>query len=1212
LKPVEVPHSCRVKCVARKRWPLADDLAKLYASKSSKLNPDVGSSVTVIGHTRFATSSKNIVSELHPHEFDSWKVEKVWEFNSATARFEKHERQVGLHLTHNGDFDALRAYDQVVVVDDVGLWLERLLHVRNDTRGDSPKVCGMMDLFRVQGRWAAAARLAWVRCVLSDVKDVSGGQPLSKSAPNTFPGASFWERWATFLDEVWMQHINNIIVVISTGLSIEYPQHKYSVNKDGVKGFVSCCLNLLNEGSHSASGLINEIFSQDLRRALILESVKGFLRADLYTALTELLSRAEGSFGLQVHSTIEKGVVVIASKGQPMSIAFNDLLPIVLFGSEAEAVAVPVTQSGDFLPLRLDLDSKGEIFRIGEPKLFDEGTFSSRQGFTPFKKAQLREVDISVMKAAEEGKLVDNRKWHRNKSVEPYLFLKSGIEIRSYSLISCSEVSQKDLFSRCVQIRGKATPYDPNVDLVLKDLNDTPRVMKMIDDVWTDESSHEYFSGKTFCDAVLSCMEHRLKNRLDIFDILISGVEASLWMAEQWAADLRRIFPLINIVTVSPNKLLGLGQHSAGKVFFPASESISEKRIDPEHTCVLLISQSGQTFPTLHATRLLALLAPGRIWVITGARDSKMEQTLLEYYTEHDMVWDDDRIILNMSGSRPAEPTSVAVAATWHTLTHMLFLLCTISAVDYPEHRGDALNMNSRSDNFTMNLTDGCLRDMNYMISKQANTLQDILGSTCDGEPIHSDTHRALVMQGKAWADHVNEYWYMLVSAGTYIICSVSLGIPIFSVIGHIIIWIMMRCGYEINGNLSFSLLSPASYLSQSSYVWPIISALLQLLDALFYVYIIKLFTWGSRYTNGRPLWARHGKRTIVIVDSPCVHQMLENFVSKLYSQAYSFCSVDVHGASGLDHFVHRFTHRVSRGLLLAVGRPDGRIQCLAKSESAILLAVKQAAFIRNPDYDGDFNSFEGAGPEIVTVSHNPFKPNMGLAHHITLKTVRRKFVDEYLFERLHTETKPKTKLLMLRLCSMYISSPSIVPFGSHHIRSSDYFDFFKTRASVSISDLCSATMVFQKNRKRRISTTAELENLAAQDKIILDNKSQNADNFVPGDPSMRVAFCSKLDEITSTALDRQMLVQQFYECRVASLERYLAFCVMFHAMASSSNAPILKWPWDIARSQSNLRVATTASPISAAGDHGVTVSRKTRKICRLLVTGLKGYNVNL
>jgi hypothetical protein len=55
-----------------------------------------------------------------------------------------------------------------------------------------------------------------------------------------------------------------------------------------------------------------------------------------------------------------------------------------------------------------------------------------------------------------------------------------------------------------------------------------------------------------------------------------------------------------------------------------------------------------------------------------------------------------------------------------------------------------------------------------------------------------------------------------------------------------------------------------------------------------------------------------------------------------------------------------------------------------AKSEASTLLAVKQAAFIRNPDYDGD-----GSGPDIVTVGHNPFVPNMGLAAHVVLNSVR-------------------------------------------------------------------------------------------------------------------------------------------------------------------------------------------------------------------------------
>lgn len=51
---------------------------------------------------------------------------------------------------------------------------------------------------------------------------------------------------------------------------------------------------------------------------------------------------------------------------------------------------------------------------------------------------------------------------------------------------------------------------------------------------------------------------------------------------------------------------------------------------------------------------------------------------------------------------------------------------------------------------------------------------------------------------------------------------------------------------------------------------------------------------------------------------------------------------------------------------------------------------------------------------------------------------------------------------------------------------------------------------------------------------------------------------------------------------RYLSLERLLAFLVMFHAMARRTAS---FWPlrFDIARSQSGLRVATTAAPVTAA-----------------------------
>ena len=96
---------------------------------------------------------------------------------------------------------------------------------------------------------------------------------------------------------------------------------------------------------------------------------------------------------------------------------------------------------------------------------------------------------------------------------------------------------------------------------------------------------------------------------------------------------------------------------------------------------------------------------------------------------------------------------------------------------------------------------------------------------------------------------------------------------------------------------------------------------------------------------------------------------------------------------------------------------------------------------------------------------------------------------------------------------------------------------------------------------------------------ILRKMKTSKKDHIVrnkSSDPALVLAFSAKLDDSTKKVIDRQVYVQQLYECRIAALERYLAFCVMFHAMAEHSSRPWLSKPWNISRSQSNLRVATT------------------------------------
>ena len=283
----------RVRCVARKRYNLADDLVKLFASRGH--SPSLSNSCTFIGHTRFATSSQNYEPELHPHEWCPFKNEVLWMMNPTSRRFERVVAKFGIHISHNGDFDALNCYNQHATNGEVGLWLERVLHQPNHLKGDSPKIAGCLDLMRVQGRWAAASRMAYVRTICHAVTDVTGGAPLSKASVNLFPDHKYWLKWEQFFEGVWVQHLNNVIKAAEYG--------SYTIDKASLKQLITSLIQAenkpLDEKVHHFDD--NEVV------AFISTAVRGFLYADLYTSLTEFISRAEGSFGIQVHCAMEPG-----------------------------------------------------------------------------------------------------------------------------------------------------------------------------------------------------------------------------------------------------------------------------------------------------------------------------------------------------------------------------------------------------------------------------------------------------------------------------------------------------------------------------------------------------------------------------------------------------------------------------------------------------------------------------------------------------------------------------------------------------------------------------------------------------------------------------------------------------------------------------------------------------------------------------------------
>lgn len=1183
------PYSVRVRIVGRKRHPLAVDLIESLKKKIGTTKLDTTSTMTFLCHSRFATSSINVVSELHPHEWVKSHPESVWKVNQQTGRFEKFVLDVVIHTSHNGDFDALSMYESSVPVGDVGLWLERVLYTPNSTKGDSPKIAGCLDLFRVQGRWAAAARLSYVKTILTSPSEVSNDTPLSKSAPTSFPPKSYWEEWAAFFDVVWMQHINNVIKVNFVKNSSGEYQHR--IIHSGERQFIRALLS-----SRQLRPPIDD-WSIYEYKSFIMVAVRGFLRADLYNAMTEFLSRGTGSFGIQAHCSLEPGVYVIASKSQPMSIGFDPQHAICLFASEPEAVTVPIDTEGHWLPNRIDLDNRGEVMRIGTPRLVLEGSFC-------------------------KGKVSPNE-W----DCENCLHLQSGLELKAYCLDGY-ERTEDDIKSRVKFVTHSPLMYDPRkTDLVAMDLKATPSTLSAIDRAWRNKNSLEYISAKALCERLLISVKYRSKANLDSIDLLITGIEASLWVAEQFAVDLQNLFPQINIHTVSSNKILNLPTHHVDddkkKHKLVGKNSLARKITD--FTIMLIISQSGQTFPTVHVTRQFCKILGDRVWMVTGCENSLMVRFLMESYIERGEVYGNNRVFHNYSNNRPAEPTSLAIVSTIHTLSRMLLFLVdhVFSGNDRrasritssPDHRASHLHNHHSGDHqetaesaggivastgqsvLASPLTRLCARDLQAIYDHcLVNNISEIVGHDIHGDALDTDTntdtdkltiHDALRKQGKEWGRHVSEPWNILVFVGFYIVLSVGLGAPIFGVIADQIAYTQ-----NISGVLSFSLRNLSVVFSQPI-GYTLLGLVIQIADALWFIYLAKISTWGLRVFQGRPVWARHGRRTVVIVDVPHVHQLVEAYLSKLFSMSYGTIGLDVHGANGLDHFVHRFTHRVVRGVLIAVGRPDGRLSHLSKSECAVLLSCKQAAFIRNGVYGGS-----SSGPEFVTIGHNSFIPNLGRSSHILLNGSRRgQFFDEVMYDRLSMNSTPITGFI-LRQYSPKISGcrygEGILKdvYGCQHIDT---------------------------NIVRIETTTESLAKIFDVKKLIKLNKSidlaiitgTNAKKMTSEDPSTRDAFFSRLDTVARDVVDSQSYLQDFYENRIASVERYMAFCVMFHALASSVNKPLFRDSWDIAKSQSNLRIATTAAPVIASNDYSVEFTQELHSIIKIFVSKLRGFKIN-
>ncbi|MBN3926145.1 hypothetical protein [Nostoc sp. NMS4] len=827
---------------------------------------------TIMGawHYRYGTSSAPSILETHWHEWTSARYASVWQVKN--GEWVRTTKNVNHRITHNGDFDAWTIFGKAIANDKLGLWLERVLHTPNATSADSPKIAGMMDLLIAKGMWDASVRLAYQLTIANAIEDAFGGEEASKDGPNTAPSEEKLNSWSKIFDRVFEFYAT----LFSNTDQLLYEKYLDRFEED--------VLWEISKNSEIAQ------WSPQNRTAFVKTAIYSFFHNDSYQATKIFISKAEGSFGLVVASTLDQERLVVSSKGQPISIGCNRPQEYLVYASEPAAVNAVLFGFSE--SWRLDLDQKnGEIASIS----YNDVTVYSMSAGRDLLKSELRSRQIPMAD---------------NPSIKPH----------------------------------KTETKDP----VERDIREIPQIMREIEVSWRDSWSFNRQSADYLANIFIEKAQRFQEKRQKVMqagiteighskavDLLITGVESSLWIGERFAEDLKTIFPCLHVKTISSNELLKILQHD-----------FSGLKLG-ERSLVLAISQSGQTFSTLQATNACEQLHQkgiiGQVFIMTEELDSLMGGAIGQTHGNRTVFG--SRIFTTNSGRRTAEPCTLSTAALQQTLTELLLYLAKRMLQGCPNYRPLGMILSEES------ILELELIKDNFIYQN----IVTITGTTAGKGIVKSPEHEKLVRGGRQWAMHIIETPIVWGIHALYVLITVGWTIPFGQTIPL--------------ANTLFRLVLWVAGLQGNSFLLTFVAPVITLADIAIYVFGPWLWTLALRCFQGRQLLARTGKRTLVIGDLPWVHQLLKSYISKLFSLSYGIASVEVHSDNPQDQMLHRFGHRIVRGTLIFLGVPDGRRGQMQKQEENVtIMTGKQANGIRN----------FGAGPEIVTVGHNPMLQGQG------------------------------------------------------------------------------------------------------------------------------------------------------------------------------------------------------------------------------------------
>jgi len=899
------------------------------------------------GHTRFATSSKANLEGTHPHQWTPPTHRRMYNFytsgeqnknrliNRNTDLSGRGNRQVFVidnpksisvenYITHNGDFEYYSLNNVSYDIETIQKWLEIATGSKMPAVVDSAAIAGVVDLIRCKGSFALSCR--YVLCL---------GLPTSQivTVNEWLPNWNHYEKLGLLFEKA-LHEFQNLYPMKLDLISLDSSYRETLTLKVTEKLVSDQNRSTLQPFTRYISNNEEGVGAYQFAKTV----VDAFFDNDLFNTVKIFMQNASGSFGLCVMSSLDAhDQICIAARGQSMSVAVYPQKRMICYGSEQAAVKAGMSfklpnSSGDEIgqtnlainddALRLDLDDVG-----GEICLID---WSGNTNAVSPPNRHINPHHVMYHKVA--------------------LYLMQETRSATQPKFLCHRMTKLTNNPLILPLKNDSD------DTILQDLDDIPRICRAIQNDWRNANDNAMFCLNRLTAVNLRrCLKERLEGYVsgrisrsrNKVDILLTGCEVSLWLAEQFASDLQKAFPNLHVHATSSNKLLGLfGQEdiSIPSIGFP----YTDHTLKFDDAIMIIVSHSGGTFAPLACSSLFQSFTKN-IFVVTSEWDTQIGKQLRSMYTDEN----ESKLVLNSHifstavGTRTAEPCSISVVATHQLLTNIFQYICIVILNNEKYRQLSGAIVTERD----LQVLERCNRD-------NIDALEEIVGTDDRGTKFESHEEKELRKAGDFWSEHILENAKAYIMSFLYIFGTVIAGYPLVTGLATVL-------GLEAGSNFSF---------------------LTRLFDATIYFFLPQINVILLRIIQGRPLRHRMVGRTVVIADIPWVKNAAEAFLSKIFACSYSIAGLNVHSANPTDHLVHRMTHRVVRGTLIVCGRPDGRLSALTAAENAVSLSINQASSIQSI----------GSTCETITIGHNRVKLPLS-ARAIFLKRHRPLFLCEYL-----------------------------------------------------------------------------------------------------------------------------------------------------------------------------------------------------------------------